>query len=157
MRTIATIEGQNVVELNDGTVTYTSKAAIDSDGAGLSHGDPYWQNDTSLHDVDGHPLNADLDKYIVVPPIIPKSVVGIVLGCQAFVTNTINGLDTAAVVGDIGPRKKLGEISIACAKALGINRSPIVGGGDAHVIHYSIKPGVPALVDGKAYDLQRYK
>ncbi len=156
MRVLANIEGEDVTELNDGSVTYRSKAAVDSDGIGLPHGDPCWQNDTSLHQ-NGQPLNADIDKYIVVPPIIPQSVVGIVLGCQANVTNTRNGLSTQAVVGDIGPHKKLGEISVACARALGINDSPVVGGEDGHVIHYSINPGIPAVVDGKTYDLQRFK
>ena len=52
----------------------------------------------------------------------------IVLGCQARVS--FRGKTPAeAVVGDIGPRLGLGELSVACAKALDIPDSPISGGG----------------------------
>ena len=140
------------MERDDSSVDYMAKAAVDTDGSGPLHGDPDAQADTSLHWM-GNPLNADLDKYIVVPPAIITGVKGIVLGCQAFLTNTKNGLTTKAVVGDIGPHKKLGEISVATAKALGINPSPTKGGEDAHVVRYVLNPGIPALVDGKLYQL----
>jgi hypothetical protein len=76
------------------------------------------------------------------------------MGCDAQVTNTLNGRQTYAVVGDIGPRKKLGEISCACASAIGLNPSPVIGGIDEHVIVYVIWPGKAAVVDGKTYHLQ---
>lgn len=154
-RVIDTIEGENINELNDGSVTYRAKAAVDTDGSGPLHGDPCAQTDTSLHH-NGKALNADVDKYIVVPPQIIKGVKEIVLGCQAHVQNTVNGMTTDAVVGDVGPHKKLGEMSVACATALGINPSPTSGGEDRHLIFYTLKPGVPALVDGKTYTLQKY-
>jgi len=153
MRTIAIIENEKITELDDGTVTYHAKAAIDIDGSGPHRGDPDAQADTSLH-WQGRPLNADEDRYIVTPPAIINGVKGIVLGCQATVTNTKTGLSTEAVVGDIGPHKKLGEISVACAIALGINPSPTRGGIDEHVIFYALKPGVPAVVNGKHYTLK---
>lgn len=153
MRTIATIEGESIFELDDGTVTYRAKAAVDTDGSGPLHGDPDAQADTSLH-LNGKALNADVDRYIVVPPAIIHGVKGIVLGCQAFCSNLRNGRKTEAVVGDIGPHKKLGEMSVACAAALGIDPSPTRGGEDAHVIHYSLIPGQSAVVDGKTYALQ---
>ncbi len=153
MRTIATIENEAITELSDGTVTYHAKAAIDTDGSGPLHGDPCAQRDTSLH-WQGRALNADEDKYVVVPPAIIKGVKGTVLGCQANLTNTRTGLTTEAVVGDIGPKAKLGEISVACATALGINPSPTSGGEAAHVVFYALKPGVPAVVDGKHYTLK---
>lgn len=153
MRIIATIENEPITELNDGSVTYKSKFAVDTDGSGPLHGDPCAQRDTSLH-LHGQPLNADVDKYIVVPPAIRDGVAGVVLGCQAYVTNTKNGRTSEAVVGDIGPHKKLGEGSVALAKALGINPSPNFGGEDSHVIHYSLVPGKAASVDGKSYNLQ---
>ncbi len=152
---IAVIEGESITEYNDGAVRYTAKAAIDTDGSGPLHGDPYAQRDTSLHWM-GKPLNADVDKYVVVPPAIIRGVRGIVLGCQAMLTNNNNGKHTSAVVGDIGPREKLGEISVATAKALGINPSPTTGGTDEHIVDYIIIPGVPAVVDGKLYQLQPY-
>ena len=155
-RVIAIIEGEGIVENEDGSVGWTSKAAIDSDGTGSHHGDRTAQNDTSLH-YEGKPLNADIDKYIVVPPAIIHGVKGIVLGCQAIVSNTRKDLSTAAVVGDIGPHKKLGEISTGCASAIGLNPSPVDGGTDEHIINYVIFPGMAAVVDGKQYALKSSK
>lgn len=159
MRVIAVFPGKDggtIREFDNGTVTFTSDADIDTDGSGPLHGDPYAQPDTTLH-WGGMALNADVDKYIVVPPIIITSVKGIVMGCKAHVLNLENGKETFAVVGDRGPRKKLGEISVACAKAIGIPWSPISGGTDDHIIKYTIWPGVPAEVDGKKYNLQPYR
>jgi Fungal chitosanase of glycosyl hydrolase group 75 len=153
MKILATIEDENIIVLNDGTITFTSKAAVDVDGLGDSHGDPDYQNDTSLHQ-NGQALNADNDKYIVVPPLIIFSVRGTVLGCQAYVLNLKNGHFSEAVVGDIGPHQKIGEISYALAVALGIDPSPTTGGEEDHMIYYAVKPGQHAVVDGKTYTLQ---
>ncbi len=148
---IDTIEGEDIVLEDDGKVRYKAKAAIDADGIGPSHGDPDKQDDTSLHH-NGQPLNADVDQYIVVPPAIISGVQPIVLGSQAHVT--FRGKTVPAVVGDIGPHRKLGEISVACAKALGIPSSPVSGGVDEHVVEYVIEPGVAAEVNGVSYQLQ---
>lgn len=161
MRVIATVEHEDIVLEDDGDVYYRSKAAIDTDGTGSMHGDPFGQRHTSYKP----DLNADVDKYIVVPPALILGVFPIVIGCQAFVRNLINNKVTRAVVGDVGPKKKLGEISRACAIALGINPSPISGGVDDadydstkdHLIDYVISPGKAAIVDGKLYVLQAYK
>jgi len=150
MKTIDIIEGHTIVEEDDGRVRWTAKMAIDGDGTGSSHGDPDFQPRTSLN-LNGQYLNSDVDKYIVVPPAIINGVEPIVLGCQAFVS--YKGQRTEAVVGDIGPRHKIGEGSIALAKALGIPWSPISGGVDSGV-DYIITPGTPANVDGKQYQLQ---
>lgn len=145
-----------ITELSEnGKVHFVADADIDDDGSGPSHGDQYHQGDTTLH-LNGHPLNADVDRYIVVPPIICRSVKGMVLGCQATVTNRRNGCVKEAVVGDIGPSTKDGEISVALALALGINANPNTGGEDAAVIEYVIQPGVIAIVQGKTYELQHY-
>ena len=56
-RVIATIEEEDIIENDDGTVSFTAKAAIDSDGSGPHFGDSTAQDDTSLHQ-DGEPLNA---------------------------------------------------------------------------------------------------
>lgn len=153
MRVLAIIEGEPITELSDGSVTYRAKAAVDTDGSGPLHGDTCAQSETSLK-LQGKSLNADMDCYIVVPPIIIASVKGIVLGCQAHVSNLKTGLGCNAVVGDIGPHKKLGELSVACARALGIPSSPVDGGLEEHIIFYHIRPGVPAEVNGKLYVLQ---
>ena len=150
MRTIAVIENESITERDDGAVVFRAKAAIDSDGVGPHHGDRTAQDETTYKP----DLNADEDRYIVVPPAIRNGVKGVVIGCLANVTNTKNGKHTAAVVGDIGPHKKLGEISCACASAIGLNPSPVSGGVDEHVIDYVIFPGVPAIVNGKQYHLQ---
>jgi hypothetical protein len=150
MRVIAEIEGEKILELDDGSVEYTSKAAIDSDGVGPHHGDKTAQDETTYKP----DLNADVDRYVVVPPAIRDGVEGVVIGCQAQVLNTRTGQLTDAVVGDIGPHNKLGEISCACASAIGLDPSPVDGGTDEHIIEYILRPGVAAVVDGKTYTLQ---
>ena len=150
MRIIATIEGEDITEHDDLSVHYRAKAAIDSDGVGPHHGDHTAQDQTTYKP----DLNADIDRYIVVPPAIRNGVKGVVMGCMAQVTNKLNGKHTAAVVGDIGPHKKLGEISCATASAIGLNPSPVFGGIDEHAIEYVLFPGIPAVVDGKTYKLQ---
>lgn len=150
MKILATIENEPIIEHDDGSVTFRSKAAIDSDGVGAHHGDKTAQDQTTYKP----DLNADIDKYIVVPPQIRDGVKGVVIGCQAVVLNDLNGVATTAVAGDVGPHHKLGEISCACASALGLDPSPVDGGVDEHVIHYKIFPGTAAIVDGKHYALQ---
>lgn len=147
------IEGEDIFLHEDGCITFRAKAAIDTDGSGPLHGDPYAQRDTTLHH-NGKPLNADEDCYIVVPPLIISRVQPIVMGCQARVRNLHNDRESDAVVGDIGPHKKLGEISVALAKALGINPSPTSGGLEEHVVEYTIFPGTAAVVGKKTYSLQ---
>lgn len=153
MKILAQIEGENIALNNDGTVTYLAKAAIDTDGSGPLHGDPDGQHRTSLQH-NGKSLNADEDRYIVVPPQIIKGVGPVVLGCQGWACNRKTGACSAAVVGDVGPHSKLGEVSVALAKALGINPSPTSGGEDSHIIEYTLTPGKPAEVNGKIYSLQ---
>lgn len=150
MKTLGTIEGCRITVNDDGSLEYMAKATIDSDGIGPHHGDHTAQNETTYKP----DLNADVDRYIVVPPKIRNGVPGVVMGCQAFVTDMRNGRTTAAVVGDEGPPNKLGEISCATASAIGLNPSPVDGGEDSHVIHYRILPGVPAVVEGNTYSLQ---
>ncbi len=125
----------------DGRVTFRGDADIDVDGLGPSHGDPYYQPDTSLHVLD-KALNSDVDRYVVVPPVVIKSVLPVVLGCLARIT--YRGKTVDSVVGDVGPRTKVGEISRAVAVALGINPSPISGGIDTVEVDYEIHPGVAA-------------
>jgi len=135
---------------DDGKIHFTADADIDTDGTGDHHGDKTAQNETTLK-LNGRNLNADEDKFIVVPPVIIQSVDPIVLGCQARVF--YRGNMTDAVVGDVGPHKKIGEVSRATAIALGINPDPNRGGAESGVT-YAIWPGKPAIVDGKQYSLQ---
>lgn len=128
---------------------------------------------TSLHlpGKDGKPLphssplryvDADTVPYVVVPPLIVSGVAGVVMGCRAVVTNTLNGKTVEAVVADGGNANKLGEISLACARAIGVPVNDAAahpansGGIDAsrHVIRYQLFPGVAATVKGVTYPLQ---
>jgi len=96
--------------------------------------------------------------FIVVPPMIIRGVAGIVMGCRCVVTNTRNRRRVVAVVADCGPKDHLGEISIACAKAIGIpigKNYPANGGGAlAPSIKYQLFPGIPAVVKGIRYPLR---
>lgn len=130
-------------------VSYVSKFAVDTDGSGPLHGDPDAQADTSLH-VIGKPLNADIDRYAVVPPQIIQRTRGIVLGCRGTATNIRTGETSDFVVGDIGPHTKIGEGSRALAMALGIDPSPTTGGTDEHIILWKLWPGQAA----EGYKLQ---
>lgn len=89
--------------------------------------------------------------YIVVSPLIRNSARGVVLGCKARVT--FNGHSVEAVVADIGPRKKIGELSIAAAQAVNIPHSARSGGEERQIVEYEFWPGVPAEVNGVTYEL----
>jgi hypothetical protein len=222
-RLIGNIKGSDIVEEDDGSVTFAAGAQLDGDGAngqfggapcyaplsfagktldvlanaggpgnffgivtdnGRPDGTPVIQrpgdpcpgafvSPTSLHlpGRDGRPLpNSSPFKYVdaatvpfvVVPPMIIRGVAGVVMGCRAIVTNTTNGKSVEAVVADGGPANKLGEISLACAKAIGVpvdegSAHPANSGGiaaNSHVIHYRLFPGVAAIVNGVTYPLQ---
>jgi hypothetical protein len=59
------------------------------------------------------------------------------------------------MVGDVGPRKKIGEISIAAARAVGMPDSPRSGGEDQKIVEYEIFPGRKATINGVTYPLMR--
>jgi len=220
-RILGNINGSDIVEEDDKSVTFTAGAHLDGDGAngqfggapcyapksftgktldvlanaggpgnwfgvvtdtGKRDGTPIVQGTgdpcpgayvsaTSLHlpGKDGKSLpnsspfryvDSATVPYIVVPPVIISGVTGIVMGCRAVVTNTKNGKSVEAVVADSGPSNKLGEISVACAKAIGVSAAegtahPANSGGvDEHIIHYQLFPGVAAVVGGVTYPLQ---
>ena len=218
-RIIGTIHGRDIVEEDDGSVTFSSGATLDGDGAnGQFGGDPCYAprgylgktldvidnaggpgnwfgvvtdtgdetgnpiiqgagdpcpgayvSATSLHlrDANGNSLppsspfkyvDSATVPFIVVPPMITKGVAGIVMGCRAIVTNTNNGTSVEAVVADGGPSNHLGEISVACARAIGvptgIAHAANGGGATSPNIHYRLFPGLPAVVNGVIYPLQ---
>lgn len=99
-------------------------------------------------------VDSETVPYVAIPPIIRRGVKGIVLGCRAKLTNLENGKTVEAVVADVGPAAKIGELSIAAARALGIPPSPRNGGVDRKIIHYELFPGVSAVVNGVTYPLQ---
>lgn len=143
--TIATIEGSPIERIieDDGTevVTFIAKAVVDNDGSGGNpEHDPDFQNETSLKN-NGKSLNAETENFVVVPPAIIQGTRGKVLGSLVICHNQSNGLKARGVVGDIGPHAKLGEVSVAMAKALGLSGSPLSGGTDDMVIEYTIYVG----------------
>jgi hypothetical protein len=48
------------------------------------------------------------------------------------------------VVADKGPSKKIGELSIAAARAIGLNPSPRNGGTETPELLYELWPGIAA-------------
>lgn len=152
--TIAIIQGCPIVleRMPDGSekVTFTADADIDCDGTGGNpHRDPYFQSDTTLHN-HGKALCAEKENYVVVPPVVRQKTKGIVLGCMVGCVNTKNGKTAWGVVGDIGPRTKVGEVSVAMAEALGLSGNPNTGGTSEHIIQYTIFVGQAA----EGYTLQ---
>lgn len=134
---------------------YIAKAAVDCDGSGGNpYNDPYFQPDTSYHH-EGKALNPYEVPFIVVPPQIVKGVKPIVLGCKARMTNLKTGARVTCIVGDIGPKDKLGEASCKACEAVGLDPNPNHGGtGDYGAILYELYPGVETVIDGVAYALQ---
>ena len=105
--------------------------------------------------VDQHKPEAWVDSetvpYVVVPPVIIQGVAGIVKGCRARATHKGKSVD--CVVADVGPSSKIGELSIAACRALGIPSSPKSGGVESASVFYELWPGVPAQVNGVTYPL----
>lgn len=87
-------------------------------------------------------VDAETIPYIVVPPIIIQETVGVVRGCKARAT--YQGKSIECVVADRGPKNKIGELSIAAARALGINPSPRNGGTERAVVLYELWPDIAA-------------
>ena len=94
-------------------------------------------------------LDSETELYGVVPPLLVQETAGIVRGCR--MAATYRGTRIFGVVGDLGPRNKNGELSIAYARALGLNPDPRKGGTDKQEILYEFWPGVAA----PGYELQR--
>jgi hypothetical protein len=141
-----------LVGYEGGYVCFISDLDICNDGSGPSHADPSYQSQTAYYN-DGKYLNADEDKYIVIPPQIRSGLPEIVMGCQARMTNLGTGIWSAAVVGDIGPDDKTGEASYCLAEEL--NPKVTYNSGDSRILYlYELWPGIPAVVNGKTYRLE---
>jgi hypothetical protein len=87
-------------------------------------------------------VDAETVPYIVVPSLIIQNTHGVVRGCKARVTRGNKTVD--CVVADKGPRNKIGELSIAAARAIGLNPSPRHGGTEQPELLYELWPGVAA-------------
>jgi len=87
-------------------------------------------------------VDAETVPYVVVPPLIVRKTKGIVCGCKARIS--WGGKSVDCVVADLGPSDKIGEISIAAARALGLPSSPRHGGTSRPEVFYEMWPGVAA-------------
>lgn len=117
-------------------------SATSYEHAGLSRANP-------LRYVDAYRV-----PYIVLPGHWRAEARGVVLGCRATVTDTKIGKVIEAAVLDFGPRSKLGEASIACARFFGVPSSCKNGGTDQRRFIYQFWPGVAAVVLGTIYPLR---
>jgi hypothetical protein len=133
-------------------VCFVSDLDICNDGTGPSHGDQTYQNQTAYYN-GGKYLNADKDKYIVVPPQVRSMVPPAVMGCMARLTNLSSKVEHDALVGDIGPDDITGEAAYCLAKI--VNPEITYNTGDDRLVYfYELWPGIPAVVDGKSYKLE---
>jgi Fungal chitosanase of glycosyl hydrolase group 75 len=87
-------------------------------------------------------VDAETVPYIVVPPLIVQKTAGVVRGCRARAT--WRGRSVDGVVADKGPRDRIGELSIAAARALGMASSPRAGGTERAEVLYELWPGIAA-------------
>jgi hypothetical protein len=106
----------------------------------------YYVSTTSLADASAR-RDADPKKYVdarKIPYIVlPREVAGrfgIRLGDFAVVSNQSNGRLAYAIYADVGPSGKLGEGSMALAKALGLSSNPRGGGAEDGVM-FLVFPG----------------
>jgi hypothetical protein len=83
-------------------------------------------------------VDAETIPYVVLPSGLGA---GAGLGDFAVVINRKTGDKSYAICGDIGPHSKIGEASIAAAKAASVPSSPRVGGVSAKIIFYLIFAG----------------
>lgn len=153
MNTLINIDGVRIYANAEGTyICFVSDLDICNDGSGPAHGDPYHQSQTAYYN-GGKYLNADEDRYIVIPPQVRSMVAPVVMGCQARLTNLKRGGPLAAMVGDIGPKSKTGEAAYCLAKEI----NPLISHnvGDSNRLYfYELWPGKAAVVDGKKYALE---
>jgi hypothetical protein len=87
-------------------------------------------------------VDAETVPYIVVPPMIVRKTYGVVRGAKARAS--WNGKSIDCVVAELGPHDRIGEMSIAAARALGIPASPREGGFDRAEVLYELWPDVAA-------------
>jgi len=87
-------------------------------------------------------VDSETIPYVVVPSLVVQKTKGAVRGCRARLT--FRGHSVECVVADRGPSGKIGELSIAAARAVGIPPNPRNGGTTTPDVFYELWPGVPA-------------
>jgi hypothetical protein len=133
-------------------ICFVSDLDVCTDGTGEHYNDQSPQDETAYYN-GGKFLNADKDRYIVIPPQVRQMPDPIVLGCQAKLTRLDTGKHSPAVTGEIGPDEKTGEAAICLAQLM--NPEVTANSGDSRLIYfYELWPGVPAKVGNKTYKLE---
>jgi hypothetical protein len=105
----------------------------------------FYVSTTSLHNAGGSLaapttyVDARKIPYIVLPPEFMQQF-GVALGDLAMVANRKNGKSSFAIFADVGPHGKIGEGSVALARALGLNDNPRDGGTSVASIAYLVFP-----------------
>lgn len=154
---ILEIDGVKFWSSPDGDyIKFTSDLDICNDGSGPDYDDPHHQSQTAYYSGGkdgGKYLNADKDKYIVIPPQIRSMVPPVVMGSQGWLTDKKTGTNHAAVTGEIGPDYTSGEAAYCLAKRINPKIGHNSGDKTRHYI-YELWPGIPAKVDGFTYKLQ---
>jgi len=133
-------------------ICFVSDLDVCTDGTGNHYNDQTPQDETAYYN-GGKFLNADIDRYIVIPPQLRTMPDPVVLGCQAKLTRLDTGKHHAAVTGEIGPDNKTGEAAICLAQYM--NPDVTANSGDSRLIYfYELWPGKPARVGQKTYKLE---
>jgi hypothetical protein len=133
-------------------ICFVSNLDICNDGSGPAHGDKHHQSQTAYYN-GGKFLNADVDKYIVIPPQVRSMIAPVVMGCQGRLTNVLTKKHHTAVTGEIGPDDKTGEAAYCLAKI--VNAKITHNSGDTRTCYlYELWPNMPAVVNGKHYKLE---
>jgi len=136
--------------------SFVSDLDICNDGSGPAHGDQHHQAMTAYCSggkTGSKYMNADVDRYIVVPPQIRAKLPGVVMGCRGRVTNLRTQVVEEGVIGDIGPDDKTGETAYVLAKKL----NPMIehNSGDSQKDYlYELWPDVPGTDGDFTYKLQ---
>jgi hypothetical protein len=103
-------------------------------------------------------VDASTIPFIALPAVV-RDKGGVTLGDFATVRNRRNGRVRHAIFADGGPRGKIGEGSIALAKALGIPSSPKTGGAASDVVYVVFagsgngRPRTKDTIDAKGQQL----
>lgn len=127
--------------------------AIDTDGdlsngdkglAAVARRDPHRQAQTALTFSNGRSLDPTRVPYVVIPGGDRSARLG------DLVLVEYQGRRTMAIVGDVGPRNKFGEGSMALARSLGINPDGVRGGVDSGVTYTFLGRGVGRSPRGEA-------
>jgi hypothetical protein len=153
-----TIDAVNFYRNKSGSyASFKSDLDICNDGCGPDYDDPHHQSQTAYYSGNKEGtskyLNADVDRYIVVPPQVRAKLPGVVMGCRGRVTNLITHVVEEGVIGEIGPDYTSGECAYVLAKKI----NPHIGhntGDKARNYLYELWPDVPATDGDFTYRLQ---